>query len=274
MLASALALDWSSDGWYSYYAFDLPRQHRIVARLWLDFWKVDLMAPLACACLGALFVIAGPSGLAREVRALWGAALIGVLLASWSSRLHDGGWTNVLMPTYAVLSALFAIAMQRVCTLAAQLRSPARNQTVMFAQLVAAIQLALLLFDPRKVVPSEQDEAAGWKIVSALRAARGDVFVPTHSYLSVMAGKRPHLHEMAMRDLERARPSAVTSALTGEVERALRERRWAVVVTDNDFFPRAIAANYVRVGPMIEEPLAFYPVSGARTRPSWLFVPK
>lgn len=109
--ASAWALDAASGGWYRYFAFELPGAHRTVPYLWTEFWTVDLMGPLGCAAIGAIFVVLGPGGMARRERLLWAAALAGLLLASYAARVHDGGWSNVLMPAYAVLAAAFAVAL-------------------------------------------------------------------------------------------------------------------------------------------------------------------
>ncbi len=40
-------------------------------------------------------------------------------------------------------------------------------------------------------------------MVATLRAAPGDTFTPTDSYLAALANSPPHLHEMAVRDVMR-----------------------------------------------------------------------
>jgi hypothetical protein len=271
---SAWLLEWWTDGWYRYYAFDVPRQHRLVPWLWADFWTVDVMGPFACACVGAVFVLFGPGGLDRPARRLWGAALVGVLLASWSARLHDGGWTNVLMPTFAVLAALLAISLHRGFTLAARVEDRELRVGVQtFVLLVGILQLAMNLYDPRRVVPKERDREAGDRVVAILRSAPGDVFVPTDSYLAPMAGKRPHLHQMAVDDLLRA-PNPTSAELQNRMRTALSERRWSTVITDNDFFAEDVLANYDRSVLSVTDPDSFYPVTGVHYRPGWVFQPK
>jgi hypothetical protein len=272
--ASAWLLDATSDGWYRYFAFELPRSHRLVSSLWTDFWTVDLMGPLGCACLGALFVLFGPGAMARRERALWGAALAGVLLCSWSSRLHDGGWSNVLMPAYAVLSALFAIAFHEGLGLARRATPDVRARLEVFLPLAATVQLAMMAYDPSHLVPTRRDEAAGWRVVSALRGASGDTFTPTDSYLASLAGKRPHLHQMAVDDILRAPESEVGTRLVADLRGAFARKRWAMVITDNDFFATEVLANYQRGADSIGEADVFYPVTGVHYRPGWIYTPR
>jgi hypothetical protein len=272
--ASAWLLDVWTGGWYRYYTFDLPREHRLVPWLWVDFWTVDVMGPFACACVGALFVLFGPAELDRRARGSWGAALLGVLLASWSARLHDGGWVNVLMPAFAVLAGLMAIALHRGFTLAARLGDgEQRARLQVFVLLVGVVQLAMNLYNPRNVVPKEADRVAGERVVALLRGAQGDVFVPTDSYLAAMAGKRAQAHQMAIDDILRA-PGPRATELRNQIQTAFSQRRWSMVITDNDFFATEVLANYERSVLSVPEPDALYPVTGVRVRPGWAFKPK
>ena len=272
--ASAWLLDATSDGWYRYFAFDLPRAHHLVPTLWTDFWTQDLMGPLGCASIAALFVLFGPSGFARRERALWGAALLGVLLCSWSSRLHDGGWTNVLMPAYAMLAALFAVALHAGLERARRAAPDVRRGLEIFLPLIATVQLAMLLYLPSHLVPTSRDEAAGWQVVSVLRGAKGDTFAPTDSYLATLAGKRPHLHQMAVDDILRAPGSDVSARLVEAIRGDLARRRWSMLITDNDFFATEVLDSYQRGPDAVPEADVFYPVTGAQYRPGSILTPR
>ncbi|HEX6242862.1 MAG TPA: glycosyltransferase family 39 protein, partial [Polyangiales bacterium] len=255
---SVLLLQAASEGWYFYYAFELPREHRLVASLWVDFWTVDLMSPLGFACLGALFVLVGPSELPLRARLLWSAGLVGVLMTSWSSRLHDGGWTNVVMPTHALLAPLAALAAVTGFRLASGLSDAVqRARAQWFVQGAMVLQLAMLLYDPRACVPSARDLQAGLSIVDTLRAAHGDVFVPTNSYLSTLAGKQPHLHEMAVRDVFRGPRHPAADQLRRDIAQSLAQKRWSLVITDNNFYADHVLAHYARWKVAVQEPEVF-----------------
>jgi hypothetical protein len=272
---SVWLLDRWTDGWYGFYAFEVPGQHRLVPWLWIDFWTVDLMAPFACACVGALFVLVESGGMERKVRGLWGATLLGTLLASWSSRLHDGGWNNVIMPAFAMLSALLAMAIHRGYTLASGIADGRTRAGVQrFVLIVGILQLTMRAYDPRTVVPRSGDVEAGRAVVATLASAPGDVFIPTDSYLAAMAGKRPQLHQMAVDDLARAAPSPTTEGLLNQIRSGFAGHHWSMVITDNDWFATEVLANYQRQSMSVAGQDAFYPVTGVRYRPGWVYTPK
>jgi hypothetical protein len=271
---SVWLLNATSGGWYRFYAFGLTTFHPLVRSMWTDYWTLDVLGPLGCAVVGALFVIFGPSGVARRERELWGAVLVGALLTSWSGRLHDGGWSNVLMPAYAILSVLFAVALHAAMTAARRTAPDVRRGLEVFLSLVGVVQLAMFAYDPSTVVPTGRDEAAGWKVVEALRAAPGDTFTPTDSYLSLMAGKPPHLHEMAADDIFSGPPGDVQTKLREDVHEAFRQRRWAMVITDNDWFADDVLQSYQRGPESVSDPSALYPRSGVQYRPGWIYTPR
>jgi 4-amino-4-deoxy-L-arabinose transferase-like glycosyltransferase len=271
---SAWVLDATSDGWYRYFAFELPQGHPIVKGLWVDYWTSDLMGTFACACVGAVFVLLGPGAMPGRTRELWAAALAGVLLSSWAGRLHDGGWSNVLMPAYAMLAAMLALALHGATTLARAAQGAVARRLEVVAALVALLQLLVLVYDPRRALPSAKDEAAGDQVVATLRAAPGDTFTPTDSYLAALAGKPPHLHEMAVRDVLRGPQSETQRVLHDAIRDALRSHRWAMLITDDDFFASDVVDNYKRGPESVKEPNVFFPITGMRVRPGWTFTPK
>jgi hypothetical protein len=232
------------------------------------------MGTFACACVGAVFVLLGPGAMPGRTRELWAAALAGVLLSSWAGRLHDGGWSNVLMPAYAMLAAMLALALHGSTTLARAAQGAVARRLEVVAALVALLQLLVLVYDPRRALPSAKDEAAGDQVVATLRAAPGDTFTPTDGYLAALAGKPAHLHEMAVRDVLRGPQSETQRALRDAIHDALRSHRWAMLITDDDFFASDVVDNYKRGPESVKEPNVFFPVTGMHVRPGWTFTPK
>ena len=90
-------------GWSTYYMFSLPASHPWVPAAWVGYWRTDLFAAVPVAMLALGLVIARAAGLG-PARPLELVAVLGSLAESWSSRLHSGGYSNVLMPAYACLA--------------------------------------------------------------------------------------------------------------------------------------------------------------------------
>lgn len=97
--ASTLGLHISSEGWSTFYTLELPKAHPIHSPAWIEFWTQDV-APVG------LFLTLSTGALALLLRQtpkkgiLYLGLAIGLVGASYSSRLHSFGYINVLMPLH------------------------------------------------------------------------------------------------------------------------------------------------------------------------------
>ncbi len=281
-----LALDRASGGWYSFYALEVPRAHRIEPAAVTGFWLNDLIALFAIAIafaiagfLEAAFVARGvkPAARSGHERTLqsdrrFGAALaIGLIGAAWVSRMHEGGAENVLLPAYAALAILGARGLARIS--GAGLAVPASRRT---ALTLALVQFAVLAYNPLRYVPGRADVEAGAALVNRIRALHGDVWSPGHGYLATIAGKESHAHLMAVIDVLRAAPRSRPVHLQQEIEQSFAARRFtALVLDDNQAFEPRLAGLY-RPAARLFEPgdRTFLPRSGAPLRPQTLWLPE
>jgi len=268
IIASILVLDQIHEGWFRYYIFELPASHPLVPPFITRFWIDDVFGTLGVACGAAAYVLLTPTALEAPARKLWVFALAGVLACSWSGRLHFGGWSNVLLPTYAVLSIFFGIAVHLLAEQAEKV--DARIARAVFV--VAAGQLVMLAYDPSSTLPSKSERLARQHLVTRIRMIPGDAWIPTHGHLAVMAGKKPFVHQMAVDDIIR-QESPIATELRAEIAEALRLKRFKLVITDNDFFDREVLTSYHRVGASFPRPDLGYNVTGVRYRAGDLFAP-
>src|SRR5262249_35817198 len=117
IVGSSLVLDQITGGWFGYYVWRLPAAHQVASGSYFGFFTTDLIAPLGIA------IVIGVVGLiflrARDSAGFWFHLIVGtaLLLASYSARLHTGGYDNVLLPIYAEIAVLFAIGMHRLLEL-------------------------------------------------------------------------------------------------------------------------------------------------------------
>jgi hypothetical protein len=275
-------------GWSTTYLFSLPASHPRVSAAWVGFWRDDLFkaVPAAMLALAAVIAcgvgelcsprniaggfgnplrvstwIAGAAGV-RAGRPVELAAVLGSLAAAWSSRLHTGAFSNVLMPAYACLAWQTGTVLG---WLDAPDAPPARRRLALAA---CFVQLALLWFPPWRQVPTAADRAAGAALVAKLAAAPGPVLVPYHPHLARMAGKATSAQEMALADVLRGGNRDAIETLTADVRRRLDAREFAAVVLDNDWWRADVDASYVRSQTLfLDEPEVFWPRTGWRTRP-------
>lgn len=262
-LGVAVVIDWWHSGWFRYYTWELPRSHPFVKHSLAGFWTDDLFPAVAIAGVFAGFylIVASPRRPGARVFHLLAAG--GLLASAWTGRLHDGGWPNVLIPAFAALAALFGLGLGEAFRMTAGQGTRLRA----FICIAAAAQLAVLFYDPTRVVPRRRDAQLGWALIEQLRAVRGDVFIPNHSWYARMAGKPQHAHRMAMDDVFRGDPYGAGPSLANEMRVALSRKKWAAVVIDDDFF----LGDAVRTYTVKPVPYAikdgFYPVTGIHIRP-------
>ncbi len=292
--AAAAVLNGASGGWFAYYVFRLPGGHPIMPQEIYYYWTRDLLAPLGIACaIGAAAVLvraerspappertpgrAAPatSGGAGPVAPLLAALACGLLLSSWFSRIHAGGARNVLMPAYAAIALLFALGADALLRAGATSGGRALERLVLTA---AIFQFASLAYDPRGLVPTRADRAAGEALVAKIAALPGDVLIPAHGYLAEMAGKPAHAHEMAVEDVLRGRGGEPARALDAALRADVARRRFGAILLNGES-PMLettarieLAPEYVRAGPLFDNPLVFRPKSGIPARPKILFL--
>jgi 4-amino-4-deoxy-L-arabinose transferase-like glycosyltransferase len=264
------ALNALHGGWFLYFVYWIPHRHPWVPHVWTTYWTDDLMAPLGTSMLLALYHLV----LGRcERRGLYAAAFGGVLAAGWLGRLHSGGWSNVIMPAFAVLAILFGLAVAAGLEAAAR-RPERRARTEAFVLGLAAIQLATAAYDPLPFVPAQKDAEAWRDFLRTVGDVKGDVYLPAHGYMAELAGKQGYAHEMAVQDVVGVGGGRPGADLRDEIKRALAERRFAAVIVDTDFFKKEIEETYRRKSAATPSKDGLWPETGWRVRPRDLYVPK
>lgn len=229
-IAAALGLmHLLSDGWSTFYLFEMPSHHGILGEKKLGFWTQDLLPIYPLLALGLIgFVCACREGRARD--ALFLAAVGGGgLVTSWLSRMHVGGFDNVLLYGFAAACVLGPIG--------------ARGR-VLPALLIAQFGLLFWIqFAPGRLaiaLPSDAHRRAHEELARFVAAQPGDVFMPGHGLVTARAGKPACAHGQAIFDLMQVLPKLPSglmdlSVLTDEARlAALGPRAAAALVSFRD----------------------------------------
>jgi 4-amino-4-deoxy-L-arabinose transferase-like glycosyltransferase len=251
-------------GWYVYYVFRMPARMQRIDSVSVDFWRHDILTPLAIAAAMSLGLLAAEITRARGIRAWFYPALaLGMIGSAWLSMLHAGAYDNNLIPAYAVLSLLFGLAV-------------AGLEGRGYAGALCAVQLALLLYDPLQQLPTRRSRDAGRALVALIAATPGDVLLPQHGYLSALAGKRTFAHSMAVYDVMRAGDPRDGARLASEFHQAIAGRAFGAVIADrlDPWMRDDLEREYRRTATAIPDADAFWPLTGLRIRPEWIYVPR
>ena len=234
LLMTALAsrlLDHATHSWFWFYAFTVPHAN---ADLWLRpavfYVPSQLVAPFGVALLviGMAWVWTRPSLANSRTRfyLLAGAALFGLC---WFLQAHAGATANTPMPAYAILAVIFGISFAR---LDAAFAFASRETGRIFLLAAVAIPLVSWIYYPHDFMPHPDLVTSQKELISWLRVFPGDVFLPSHPYEGVLAGKQWHPDNAALHDALRPDLPEVDTAVRAKIAEEVDQTKFDAIVLD------------------------------------------
>jgi len=256
-----------------YYIFELPAQHSARWYKAGQFWSREVLGrlPVVTAAAIAFFALGRAR---RSDSGVWFYAClaVGTLAASMLSRVHSGGYLNVLMPAHAGLAILFGLG---VACLAGGSPASRRPWLPLVVYALCLVQFAMLRYDAGAQVPGERDRLAGERIVEFIGGFEGEVLVPAHGYLAALAGKASSAQWMAIEDVLRGDDGDLEQRLEAEIREAILSRRYdAIVVDAHDWFPDELESAYELREKLFDDRATFKPRTGSYMRPESVYVPR
>jgi hypothetical protein len=286
--ASTEVLQATTHGWYGYYIYSELVHQQVAQTLWIGFWRDDiwhqqwplviLIAAGACAGAAAWRVGKRPKRLKRLTRnepaIYYAIAAAGLIGSAWVSRLHTGGYANVLMPAYAAIALLAGLTYARVASGRA---SPARapRAAPALAAIAIAAQLALLIYPINQQIPTPADHIAGAQLIARLRSLPGPVIVLRHPWYATEAGKGSFAQEEAIGDVLRSASRTGAHALTKSLATALDTYHVQAVVLDGTFDAHFLEPELSREFRLQSAPITptrLYPLTDVRTAPTLVYL--
>jgi len=264
---SVLYMHLTTDGWYWYYCIELPGSHPLVDAMWKDFWRLDLR--LVWPALGACTLLLGwlvqkP----RKLPALW--LVLGVLFGGVAtglfSRVHAGGFLNVLLPTFGAL----ALGLGYVLGHAQRIRRP-----LGWALLALCIwQLHLLEFTAERHVMTDADREAAEEVRAAIAEIDGEVYAPESASYTLALGHPPRPHAVAVEDILRGGPPGPREAYLEALREVIADERYGGLLLNDlniagstlDILTRGYRVDRGVLGP--------YTRTGMWTRVHRIYVPR
>jgi hypothetical protein len=288
---STAVLQATTHGWYGYYIYSELVHQQVAQTLWIGFWRDDIWAQqwplviLIAAGAGAAAWRVGkrPKRLKRLTRnepaIYYAIAAAGLIGSAWVSRLHTGGYANVLMPAYAAIALLAGLTYARVASGRANpgraSPAPAPRAAPALATLALAAQLALLIYPINKQIPTAADRLAGAQLIARLRTLPGPVIVLRHPWYATEAGKGSFAQEEAIGDVLRSASRTATHALTKSLATALDTYHVQAVVLDGTFDAHFLEPELSREFRLQSAPITparLYPLTDVRTSPALVYL--
>jgi hypothetical protein len=197
-----------------------------------------------------------------------------MIFMAWFLRIHSGSGANALLPALAIIAIIFGISINDLLIRSWQKFSVSSNKLIEIAYFLIILQFVILVYNPFTLIPSSTDMAAGNRIVEDIRKMDGDTFIPSHGYLAVKAGKKKYAHTMAIYDVLRSNDDETAEKLGEDIRQAFKSKEYAAAIYDyinSPFRGFDVDTNYVFQKYMIPNDIDFFPVSGTKIRPQYLF---
>ena len=262
-------------GWISYYLFYLPRNHEIIKENYIHFWTKDLLSSLFIACGITLFYVIHECLKKSRTNALFYLLLLmGFLGGAYLSRLHVGGWLNVLIPAYAAIAILFGLGVQILGDYLKNENRSFKKMILLILYIVCILQFPILMYNPLSQIPTKEDRKAGESLIQIMKNREGDIFAPYHSYLPELAGKKSYMHVHSLFDISHGDRSQVGQEFIENLTGAIKSRKFKAIFLDAPRITQNFDKYYRLEKKLFDKNDVFWPVTGMKTRPEFIFVPR
>ena len=201
----------------------------------------------------------------------WVGQGVTLLLLACVMRGHTGGYLNVLIPGFWILSLWAGLAL-----FALRERLDDGSYRGFFVRLSTAVLVAAVLWEgrwsPERFSPDVADREAGDRIVERIRAVPGPVLAPWSPWLPVAAGKAPGFHLIGLWDIDH--DGGPLQPAIADIEADIAAQRWTVVMTSNDKLGLGLSSAYSKAERVQPAGGALRPKSGWKVRPKDFWRPR
>lgn len=277
-LGAVGSVEWlnrTTQGWYSFYVFAVPKANAdIKLRTLVVFWSTDMLRPLLLALMVivAAVVLTRPSF--RGTAARFYLAACSIVPIFWWIRAHAGSTVNALMPIYALVAVLFGIAMARLLAWLPTVDARLAQVGSLLLLVGVVAQESAGIYNPGDYVPPVGKKESIAAVVVEVRSISGEVYVAQQPYYEWLAGKPTHADLVSINDAMRPTSSPAQEELREELQTALAKHRFTALVMDDS----TVVGRIDEMAAGGQNWKGYYNVQEAvpgvvpGTRPDWLMV--
>jgi hypothetical protein len=265
--AVILIADATTEGWFSFFVFEVPGGHPIAWGGLLGFWPRDLFRPLLIAFFASAFLPALVWRRDRSIATFYAAFLAGMIVCAWMGRLHSGGARNTLMPLTTALAIMLPLTIPELVRKLTDFNVPMPR---VIGRGLIAVQLLTLLYEPWSYIPTADNLRAGEAQMAFLRNIDGEVLIMSQRFVQRQAGKTSGGLDYVVTDVELSGNREVYEHLQHSILDALTQRKFVGVIDPPEFILRSI-----KLGPPVliqPPPLPVNPTTNRfRQRPMFYY---
>lgn len=288
VLITTLVYNYSTSGWYFFWNFELPAAHRWNFEFTILFFTRDIFEhtgiAVAFAFIYFFISLRNQKSLLSEKNRTYAFYLfvaVGMFIGSYFSRLHYGGFLNVIIPAYTILAILTGLSYKKIIDLIETEQSPKvqglkYNYFLTFINLMVIVQFLAVVYDPGLQLPSENDYKAGNNFIQKVERQSGDVLIPGNTFTYYkLAGKKNYAHIELINDLYEHNEDYGQKVMN-DFKKHLETNHFTAIFVNNLFiehFP-FFRDYYEPKEEIFNDESSFKTKTGHIMRPEWLYVPK
>jgi hypothetical protein len=286
-LGGTWLLNHSTHGWFWTYVSEIHRAHDFnMDRFYASFRNILWHFPAPTIIVAATLILVAVTarrtrhtgGLPQPARpfVLWSSAfavstLVGAI--GWGTEFaHFNAYMPALLHGSIAAGAAVPAVVACVRALAREHRHTEAIATgcALAAAVPLAITCLLARWQPQRFIPTAADAAAGGRLIERLKSIDGDLWMPSHPWYLVLAGKAPHAHRMGIKDVTARQPRTVDG-----LDDKLRDHAFAAIVLDNRDLHLELPALRQAYRPAFMLPKAEQPrvYTGADVKPEAIWIP-
>ena len=226
IVAGVALLHFNSNGWSSFYMFELPSYHRFDGRYIYSFWTKGLPRPQVVVILLSLLALLYMWSRDRRKALRYAGLLTGLILCSYIMRINSWSYINVYIPAHAVLALFTGLSLPFLA------QSKQKILQLCWPLLISAHFLSLT-YNPNQLIPSDEARAEGEKFLKDLAQVQGDVFIPDLQFVQTRIGKKSYAFGMAAFDIfntDLGDKNYLRGQLRGELSSAIRDGKFDAIM--------------------------------------------
>lgn len=260
-----------SGEWFLYFVLARSQDAILLPSIWFELWTSDIASIWLPLLLAVIYIIRLARMKQLDAFRFYTYYALGMILASFLSRIHHGSWVNVNFSAYAVLILLAGLSLGHL------VKAASRPIWSVGVAALIVLQFWGLVYDSRNHLPDEEDLAAGQMFINLLSEADGEVLLFAHGYYPRLANVPSPESGWFMNMIHGERTGA-KEQFDASVADAIQARRFAAIITDNAIY---LHENYFELlaesyddHEIPTQGTAFFPVTGQATRPLHWWTPK
>lgn len=288
VIFSTIIYNGLSSGWFYFWNFELPASHKWNFEFTILFFTRDIFEHTGIAvCFAFVYFFINyqkrkefPEKQKKEYL-FYIFVFLGMFAGSYFSRLHYGGFLNVVIPAYTILAIMTGLGYNDIKKLidndsSKQSHPTKRDYLIVFLNLIVIAQFLAVVYDPGLQLPSEKDYLAGKEFIEKVKRQEGVILIPGNTYTYYkLSGKNNFAHIELINDLFEHN-EYYGKKVMNDFRNKLENHHFSAIYANKLFiehFP-FFKLYYTEEKQIFNDESSFKTKTGHIMRPEWIFLPK